>query len=248
MTTANNSSIDPQEIENFAKDSAYWWDQSGPFAPLHRMNPVRMGYIRSQIETHFARPSETARPFEGLKVLDIGCGGGLACESLSRLGGEVYGIDADENAIAVATDHAAQNGLDIAYRCGPAEKFLPREEGTYDVVTALEIIEHVADLDRFVKDCAALCKPGGLLIFSTLNRTVKARLMAVTAVEYILRWVPKGTHNWNKFVRPHELAAALRQAEAVPKDEKGIIFNPLSGEFKLSDKDMDVNYFMTAER
>ncbi|MCB9988947.1 MAG: bifunctional 2-polyprenyl-6-hydroxyphenol methylase/3-demethylubiquinol 3-O-methyltransferase UbiG [Rhodospirillales bacterium] len=249
MPASENNTIDVQEIENFAKDSAHWWDESGPFRPLHRLNPARMSYIRQQIEDHFSLsdPASLA-PFKGLKVLDIGCGGGLVCEPMARLGADVNGIDADRNAIDVAIAHAAQSGLDIAYRNGSAESLLPKESGRYDVVLALEIIEHVADRDAFIESCAALCKPGGLIIFSTLNRTAKSYAMSIIAAEYILRWVPRGTHSWDKFVRPSELAASLRHAGLSAVNEKGLVINPLSGEFQISDKDVDVNYFMSARK
>lgn len=241
-----SSSINPEEIENFAKDSSHWWDEQGPFKPLHRMNPTRISYIHGQICDHFGLTPTTLRPFETLKVLDIGCGGGLICEPMARMGAETYGIDADKNAIAVAMDHAHQGDLDIAYRNQAAEDLLPKEQGQYDVVMALEIIEHVNDPDGFIKTAAQLCKPGGLLIISTMNRTAKSYAMAIAAAEYILRWVPRGTHHWDKFLKPAELAAMLRAAQAAPRDETGIILNLFTGDFVLSDSDLDVNYFMSA--
>ncbi|MCB1555867.1 MAG: bifunctional 2-polyprenyl-6-hydroxyphenol methylase/3-demethylubiquinol 3-O-methyltransferase UbiG [Alphaproteobacteria bacterium] len=240
------TTIDPEEISHFAMDSARWWEENGPFGPLHRMNPVRMGFIRDEICRHFGEKPSGLRPLAGRTVLDIGCGGGLACESLARMGAAVTGIDADATAIAVAIDHAGQSGLDIAYRHGGAESLLPAQAGRYDVVTALEIVEHVSDLDAFVASAAALCKPGGLLVFSTLNQTARSFALGIVAAEYILRWVPRGTHRWRKFVRPAVLAAAFRRAELSSNAIKGIVFNPFSGEFQVSDKDIAVNYVMTA--
>lgn len=236
------NSVDEAEIQNFSKDSGHWWDENGPFAPLHRLNPVRMAYIRGQICARFQKDSGLLRPFEGLRVLDIGCGGGLICEPMARLGAAVTGIDADAQAIKVAQAHADEMGLGIAYQCAAAEDL----HNTFDIVLALEIAEHVTDLDDFIKSCAALCKPGGLLILSTLNRTAKSFALGIVAAEYLLRWVPQGTHHWKKFVKPSELARALRQYGANPQDVTGLIFDPLSGDFTLSDNDVAVNYFLSA--
>ncbi|MCB9991694.1 MAG: bifunctional 2-polyprenyl-6-hydroxyphenol methylase/3-demethylubiquinol 3-O-methyltransferase UbiG [Rhodospirillales bacterium] len=240
MTT----SINPQEIEHFAKDSAHWWDEDGPFRPLHRMNPVRMDYICGQIRQHYGLRRDDLKAFGKLELLDIGCGGGLVCEPLARLGGRVTGIDADANAIAVAKTHAAENGLSINYLNGSAEDL----KETFDVVLALEIIEHVNNPEQFVQDCTALCKPGGIVIFSTLNRTPQSYAMGIVAAEHVLRWVPRGTHQWKKFIQPAELARAIRHAGATSKDLKGITFNALDGNFKLSSENMSVNYMMTAEK
>jgi len=240
MTT----SINPQEIEQFSKDAARWWDEDGPFRPLHRLNPVRLEYICNQIRRHYDLAPDNLKPFSKLEILDIGCGGGLVCEPLARLGGKVTGIDADEKAIAVAKEHAEKSGLKIDYRQDSAENL----KKTYDVVLALEIVEHVNDVDSFVQSCVDLCKPGGIIIFSTLNRTLKSFALGIAAAEYILRWVPQGTHQWKKFVRPSELARAIRRGGGKEKDIKGIIFNSLECEFKLSSQDTDVNYFITAEK
>lgn len=229
-----STSIRPEEIEHFAKDSSRWWDESGPFAVLHRLNPVRMRYITGQI----------GRKPNGLKILDIGCGGGLVCEPLARLGAIVTGIDADGQAIGVAREHAAVQDLDVNYICGAVEN----QKGKYDIVTALEIVEHVADMKRFVEGAAKLCKPGGLMIFSTLNRTPKSFALGIVAAEYILRWVPRGTHRWKQFIRPGELAAALRACGCEVADIRGYGFNPLSGDFELFDNDVSVNYFLTARK
>lgn len=231
-------SINPKEIEQFAKDSAHWWDEAGPFAILHRLNPLRMRYIKDRIEAHFERS------LKGLKILDIGCGGGLVCEPLARMGADVTGIDADAQAIEVAADHAQRQGLELDYQCGAIESHRDK----YDVVTALEIVEHVADLESFIAAATKLCKPGGLMIFSTLNRTPKSFALGIVAAEYLLRWVPRGTHNWKQFIRPSELAATLRKNGTEAFDIKGYNFNVLSREFEMSDKDIAVNYFLTARK
>lgn len=239
------TSINPKEIEHFAKDSAHWWDEGGPFAPLHRMNPVRLRYIRDRIARHHGLPEDGMTPFKGLNILDIGCGGGLVCEPLARLGATVTGIDADANAVEVALAHAAQNSLTIDYRNSAVEDM---KGETFDVVLALEIVEHVNDVDSFVQNCVNLCKPQGIIIFSTLNRTAKSFALGIVAAEYILRWVPQGTHQWKKFIKPAELARAVRKAGARETNIKGLIYNPLEGDFKLSDYDIDVNYFMTVKK
>ena len=236
-----SNSIDKKEIDNFSKDAAHWWDANGPFKPLHRLNPVRLGYIKEQICKHYGRDFMALKALEGLSVLDVGCGGGLVCEPLARLGADVSGADADPVAIDVANDHAAQSGLNITYYNKPAEQI----DQKYDVVLALEIIEHVSDPAVFVANVAKLCKPGGLVIFSTLNRTPKSFALGIVAAEYILRWVPAGTHSWKKFIKPHELARFGRLAGLTPDNTSGLIYNPLEGNFTLSARDMDVNYFMS---
>lgn len=232
------SSINPKEIEHFTKDSAHWWDESGPFAILHRLGPLRMRYIKDRIEAHFGHSPK------GLKILDIGCGGGLICEPLSRMGATVTGIDADAQAVTVATEHAKKQGLKIDYHCNSIEN----HKGKYDVVLALEIIEHVADLRGFIDAATKLCKPKGLLIFSTLNRTPKSFALGIVAAEYILRWVPRGTHNWKQFLRPSKLAALLRGCDCEALDIRGYKFKPLSNEFEMSEKDISVNYFLSARK
>ena len=235
--------VDAKEIENFAKDSSHWWDENGPFKPLHRLNPVRLAYIKEQV----VGETQSLRPYEGLSILDIGCGGGLVCEPMARLGAEVTGIDADANAIAVARQHAADGGLNIAYKTTSSEQ-LVKEKKRFDVVLALEIVEHVADVDGFVRNCVDLCAPGGLIVFSTLNRTAKSFILGKVAAEDILGWVPKGTHDWKKFLKPSELARAVRDAGGDIRNVEGMVFDAITGDFKRSTRDMDVNYFMTASR
>ena len=240
------NTVDAQEIQNFSKDSSHWWDLKGPFKPLHRLNPVRMKYIKDQICDHFEKDNQSLSPFKGLTVLDIGCGGGLVCEPMTRLGGKVTGIDADENAVLVAQDHAQHSKLDIHYQAISSEQLLETSK-KYDVVLALEIIEHVSEPALFVKNALELCAPNGLIIFSTLNRTTKSFALGILAAEYILRWVPKGTHHWEKFIKPSELARHLRQQGKVPHDITGMIFHPIANEFRLSPQDTSVNYFMSVK-
>ncbi len=237
---------DPQEIANFSKDAGSWWDENGPFRPLHRLNPARLDYLRRRIVAHFGPKKSDLKPFAGLKILDIGCGGGLICEPLARLGAAVTGIDADPKAVSVARQHAGESGLDIQCRCADAET-LPEAE-KYDVVLGLEIIEHVTDPEFFVRMCVNLCRPGGLVIFSTLNRTPKSYALGILAAEYLLRWVPRGTHTWQKFVRPSELARYVRASGAQPINVTGLVYDPLRQNFSLSETDMDVNYFLSAHR
>ncbi len=238
------SSIDTQEIENFSKDAADWWDENGPFKPLHALNPVRLSYIKAQICEHYERDTQSLKPFEKLSILDVGCGGGLVCEPLARLGAKVTGADADSVTIETAREHAKASGLKVDYQNKPAEEIKKQ----FDVVLALEIIEHVADPSAFVESISTLVKPGGLVIFSTLNRNPKSFLLGIVAAEYILRWVPQGTHSWKKFVRPSELSRMARAAELTPHDVTGLIFNPSSNEFALSKRDLDVNYLLSCKK
>jgi 2-polyprenyl-6-hydroxyphenyl methylase/3-demethylubiquinone-9 3-methyltransferase len=237
--------VDAKEIEIFAKDSSDWLDEAGPFRPLHRLNPVRLSYIKEQICAQYALDTNSLKPFKGLSVLDIGCGGGLVCEPMARLGADVTGIDADSNAIAVAKNHAAQSGLEIDYRPASTDGLIASDK-RYDVVLALEIVEHVADVERFVEHALSLCKPSGLVIFSPLNRTPKSFLLGKLAAEYILGWVPKGTHDWKKFLKPSELASAIRQAGGETLNLEGMVFNPIKGDFERAARDVDVNYFLSA--
>lgn len=248
---AKPSTIDADEVAQFSAIAEQWWDERGKFAPLHRMNPTRLAYIRERIESHFGRltgpESESATPLKNLAVLDVGSGGGLICEPLARLGATVTGIDASAKNIGVAQTHAVEVGLTIDYRATTAEALA--DTGTqYDVVLALEIIEHVADIALFYDALTALVKPGGLIILSTMNRTAKAFAMAIVGAEYVLRWLPRGTHDWNKFVKPSEMAESLAKRGFETPTPMGIIFSPLSGKFSLNANDLDVNYLLSAKK
>lgn len=236
--------VDQKEIANFAKDSHQWWDENGPFRPLHRLNPIRLSYIKDRLCAHYGKDTMTFKPFTGLSVLDIGCGGGLVCEPMSRLGARATGVDADANAINTASAHAGEAGLDINYVCASTDDLI-KQKKTYDVVLALEIIEHVTKPQGFVDDCAKLCKPGGIIIFSTLNRTAKSFALAKVAAEYVLGWVPAGTHDWKKFIKPSELSKMVRNAGGQVQNVEGMIYNPVTGAFKRDAHDVDVNYFLT---
>jgi 2-polyprenyl-6-hydroxyphenyl methylase/3-demethylubiquinone-9 3-methyltransferase len=251
------SSIDPAEVERFSRIAAEWWDPKGKFAPLHKFNPTRLAFIRDQALHRFARDPAARRPFEGLRLLDIGCGGGLLSEPMSRLGFEVTGVDASERNIGTATAHAAEVGAQVDYRCSTAEALLAAGE-RFDVILNMEVIEHVADPGQFLRDCAAMLKPptldgqGGLMIVATLNRTLKAFALAKVGAEYVLRWLPVGTHDWSKFLKPEELrgflAPSLLDGEALTVDGPyGVVFDPLNGRWSQS-HDAEVNYMMTVTR
>lgn len=237
-------SVDQNEIQQFSKDSARWWDEGGPFAPLHKLNPVRMRYIKEQICAHYGRDVNDLNALSGLNILDIGCGGGLVCESLARLGASVTGVDADAQAIDVATAHAKDSGLDISYENKSAEEI----DTQFDVVLALEIIEHVNDPANFVKSVSRRAKTNGLAIFSTLNRNPKSFLLGIVAAEYLLRWVPTGTHSYKKFIKPSELSRFARAHDLKTLDVRGLIYNPLDNAFALSKRDLDVNYLLSCKK
>ncbi len=238
------ASVDPGEIGRFAAMAAEWWDPNGKFRPLHKLNPARLTYIRDQIAAHHGRDVRQPRPLQGLRLLDIGCGGGLIAEPMARLGATVVGVDAGAANIGVASLHASESGLAIDYRCDTAEAMAAAGE-QFDVVLNLEVVEHVADLDGFVAACGTLLKPGGIMIVSTLNRTLKAYALSIIGAEYILGWLPRGTHDWRKFVKPHELARALRGAGLELRDLTGMSYSPLSDGWRLG-SDTDVNYLQTA--
>ena len=244
MTAART--VDAAEVEKFSRISSEWWDPAGPFHPLHRLNPVRLSYLRDQAAAHFGRNSRSVSPFKGLTALDIGCGGGLVAEPLARLGAKVTAVDADAVAIEAARLHAADRDVAVDYRVGSSDD-LAAAGRRFDLVLALEIIEHVADRETFLATLGALVAPGGLLILSTLNRTLKSLVLGVGMAEHVLRWVEPGTHDWRKFVKPSELARGLRGIGYGVADLTGLVFDPLRNEFRLSDNDVGVNYFMTAK-
>lgn len=229
-----------EEVARFTAMAEEWWDPAGKFRPLHRFNPVRLGFIRREMAAHFGRDAQAARPFEGLTLLDVGCGGGLLSEPLARMGFTVTGIDAGEKNIAVARIHAEKSGVAVDYRVGGPET-LGAE--SFDVVMSMEVIEHVPDPARFIALASDALKPGGVFLGATLNRTAKSYLMAVLGAEMVLRWLPKGTHDWKKFVRPSEFAAFLRQAGIETQQFRGMEFKPLSGEW-VETMNLDVNYML----
>jgi 2-polyprenyl-6-hydroxyphenyl methylase/3-demethylubiquinone-9 3-methyltransferase len=240
------STIDPAEVARFSALAAEWWDGNGPLRPLHRLNPLRLGWIKERIAAHFQRDAKDPVALTRLRVLDVGCGGGLVSEPLCRLGATVIGIDPSAENIAVARLHAEGGGLAIDYRATTAEALAAAGE-RFDVVTILEVVEHVSDVGVFVAACAAMVEPGGLLIASTINRTTKAWLLAIIGAEYVLRWLPRGTHSYDKLVTPDELTAAFRAAGLTPTAETGVMYVPVADYFRLTG-DMDVNYMMAAER
>ena len=245
--TSAPTSIDAAEVAKFQAMAAEWWDPAGKFRPLHMMNPVRLDYIAGQIAAEFALDRRAARPFDGLRLLDIGCGGGLVAEPMARLGADVTGADAAPENIEIARLHAAQSGLEIDYRAATAEALLA-EGAQFDVVLALEIVEHVADPQAFVTTCARLLRPGGVLIASTLNRTPQSFAAAIIGAEWLMRWLPKGTHQWSRFIRPDDLAAMFEAAGIRVVDRTGMVFNPLGWSWSLSKRDLAVNYAVTGVR
>lgn len=238
--------VDEKEVAHFSRLAGQWWDPHGPWATLHRFNPVRLGYIRDRVAAHFGCDPARLDSLRGLRILDIGCGGGVLSEPLARLGASVTGVDPVESNIAVAAHHAAQYGLDIDYRATTAEALAEAGE-TFDVVLAMEVIEHVADVNLFIKVAAALVKPGGLIFVATLNRTMKSFALAIVGAEYILRWIPRGTHQWDKFITPDELEIALARSGLDMIDESGVIYNVFADRFQLS-RDLDTNYMVVAEK
>ncbi|MEO0752593.1 MAG: bifunctional 2-polyprenyl-6-hydroxyphenol methylase/3-demethylubiquinol 3-O-methyltransferase UbiG [Pseudomonadota bacterium] len=239
------TTIDPAEIAKFEAIAAEWWDPTGKFKPLHMMNPCRLDYITAQIAAEFDRDLDAPSPFDGLRILDIGCGGGLLSEPMARLGAEVVGADAGDGNIPVAQVHAAQSGLTIDYRATTAEAMAEAGE-QFDAVLNMEVIEHVADPLAFLTACQQLLKPGGLHICSTLNRTAKSYAAVIVGAEYIMKWLPKGTHDWSKFIIPDELFTLLSEAGMEPLDKKGMVFNPVQWDWTLSDSDFAVNYVTTS--
>ncbi|MCP5084244.1 MAG: bifunctional 2-polyprenyl-6-hydroxyphenol methylase/3-demethylubiquinol 3-O-methyltransferase UbiG [Alphaproteobacteria bacterium] len=243
---AGASTVDASEVEKFSAIAAEWWNPKGKFGVLHKLNPVRLDYIRGHIVRHFSLSDRERRPFEGLTVLDIGCGGGLLCEPMVRLGAEVTGIDPAEKNIKTASVHASEQALNIDYRAITAEE-LAQDGKKFDIVLNMEVVEHVADVDLFMATSASLVKPGGLMFAATLNRTLKSFGLAIIGAEYVLGWLPRGTHQWEKFVTPQELEAALKSGGLRVRDTSGVTYNPLNTAWRKS-PDTDVNYMMIAER
>jgi 2-polyprenyl-6-hydroxyphenyl methylase/3-demethylubiquinone-9 3-methyltransferase len=251
MTTAHSpaadaASIDRAEIDKFSRLAEEWWNPDGPMRPLHRLNPVRLAFIRDVALAHFRRDGKSLSPFGGLRLVDVGCGGGLLCEPMARVGFDVLGIDAAGDNIRIAEAHAASLGLPVRYRSATAEALVD-EGATFDVVLIMEVIEHVADVPAFVGACANLVAPGGVMIASTLNRTIKSLAMAKIGAEYVLRWLPAGTHDWSRFVTPFEFKVQLEDAGLTVTRLQGVSFDVLNWDWRLSN-DSDVNYMIVAEK
>jgi 2-polyprenyl-6-hydroxyphenyl methylase/3-demethylubiquinone-9 3-methyltransferase len=240
------TTIDAGEVERFSALAAEWWNPNGKFRPLHKFNPIRLAYIRDQVAARFGRDPLAARPFEGLRFLDIGCGGGLLCEPMARLGAEVVGADAAATNIEVARLHAAESGVEIDYRATTAEDLADAGEA-FDVILNMEVVEHVADVGLFVAKCGQMVKPDGIMFVASINRTLKALGLAIIGAEYVLRWLPRGTHQFGKLVRPEELEKSLANAAMSIVDRTGVIYHPLADRWQRS-KDMDVNYMVLAEK
>ena len=243
---ASNPSVDPGEIAKFSAMAAEWWDPAGKFAPLHKFNPVRLGFIRDIAAAHFDRDPKSLRPFEGLTLLDIGCGGGLLSEPMARLGFAVTGADASEKNVRTAQTHAEAGGLPVTYRVTTAET-LAGEGLLFDVILNMEVVEHVADLPAFLAACATMVKPGGLMFVATLNKTLKSLALAKIGAEYVLGWLPRGTHDWSRFIPPNVLQALLDETRLNILKKQGVAFDPLGWDWKLS-SDMDVNYMLVATK
>ena len=239
------TTIDPAEVAKFEAMAAEWWDPNGKFRPLHLMNPCRLDYIAAQIAAEYGRDLRAANPFKGLRILDIGCGGGLLSEPMARLGATVVGADAAPRNIPVAQVHAEAQGLTIDYRHTTAEDLAAGGE-QFDVVLNMEVVEHVSDPQAYLTACRNLLKPQGLMICSTLNRTAKSFMMAIVGAEWVMRWLPRGTHDWQKFITPDELYALIEKAGLIPVDRKGMVFNPVAWSWSLSARDLSVNYVTTS--
>lgn len=244
---STTSSIDPAEVERFSRIAAEWWDPKGKFAPLHKFNPCRLAFIREQALARFGRDGLTRRPFEGLRLLDIGCGGGLLSEPMARLGFQVTAVDASERNIGTASTHAAEQGLEIDFRATTAEQLEAEGAGPFDLILNMEVIEHVAEPGEYLRTCTRLLAPGGLMIVATLNRTLKALALAKFGAEYVLRWVPAGTHDWKKFLKPEELRGFLAGVPVEMQGPFGVSYDPLADRWSRSN-DHDINYMMTVTR
>lgn len=246
MSLNSSTSIDPSEVARFERIAQTWWDPKGPMRVLHKFNPVRLAYIRDEACRHFGRDSRAIRSLDGLSLLDVGCGGGVLSEPLARLGAKVTGLDPAPTNVSVARLHAEQSGVAVDYRGETVEEVAARGE-RFDIVLAMEVVEHVTDMPAFVATCAEAVKPGGLLFMATLNRTLRSFALAIVGAEYVLGWLPRGTHDWEKFVTPSELEEALSKAGLAVADRQGVIFNPLRQTWSLS-RDMEVNYMLVAGR
>ena len=242
---AVGSTVNTDEVAFFAKLADTWWDPTGPFKPLHKLNPTRLRYVRQTIEAHYGLNMGGNEPLTGIRLLDIGCGGGLVSEPMARLGASVVGVDASANNIGTAKAHAAQTGIEIDYRNTTSEELVKKGE-LFDVVVNMEVVEHVEDVDLYLSSCRQLLKPGGLMMTSTLNRNTKSFLFAILGAEYILRWLPKGAHDWRKFITPDELAAHLRKAGMEVLERTGFVFSPIGG-WVLSKHDLSVNFVISAK-
>ena len=238
---ASPKTVDPHEVAKFEAMAAEWWDPNGKFKPLHMLNPCRLDYVVDQITAEFGRDPKEPQSLKGLRLLDIGCGGGLLSEPMARLGAAVVGADAAEGNLPVARVHAAQAGLDIDYRHTTAEALVQARE-EFDVILNMEVVEHVSDPTAFITACQRLLKPGGLMICSTINRNPKSYVFAIIGAEHVMRWLPKGTHDWRRFITPDELFDLIGQAGLAPVDRKGFVFNPLLWSWSVSDRDLSVNY------
>ncbi len=244
---SHTDSIDPDEVAKFSAMAAEWWDPRGKFRPLHQFNPVRLGFIRQTLSDHFNLDAAARKPFEGLRFLDIGCGGGLLSEPMCRLGASMVSVDASMANINTAKTHAREQGLGIDYRHGAAENMLSEEAASFDVILNMEVIEHTSNPGLFLQSCAELLRPGGLMIIATINRTPKARFLAISMAERVLRWLPAGTHDYDKLVQPQEIRGPLEQVGIDVTGPFGVSYNPFAGTWRLS-RDSAVNYMMVAKK
>jgi 2-polyprenyl-6-hydroxyphenyl methylase/3-demethylubiquinone-9 3-methyltransferase len=238
------STVDPDEVARFERIAETWWDPKGPMGTLHKFNPVRLAYVRDMACRRFGRDPRAVRPLDGLRIVDVGCGGGVLSEPLARLGAAVTGLDPAPTNVAVARLHAERAGVAVAYRNEALEDAVARGE-TFDIVLAMEVVEHVADVPAFVAACARAVAPGGLLVMATINRTLRAFALAIVGAEYVLGWLPRGTHQWDKFVTPEELTLAIENGGMTVTDVSGVVYNPLADRWSLS-RDSAVNYMALA--